>query len=172
VTAAARRRLATALVLAALAALGWAATHSLPRATPADREQRTPVAAPRPEPTAAGEAAGAAAVPGTGPLDTASLRNVFEFADDAPVSDAERVDQAPVERPIEELEPVAGALPGPRLVGIIHRGGRVLAALVFDGEVELAAAGESTRGAEVLEVGADAVRIRLHDGREATLVPE
>jgi sRNA-binding protein len=47
----------------------------------------------------------------------------------------------------------------------------LLAALSQDGEVELAAAGETAAGALVLSVAEDGVRLRLPDGSERSLQP-
>ena len=60
--------------------------------------------------------------------------------------------------------------PGPRLVGLVRRSGRLVAALALDGEVVLAGPGESAAGVTVVSVGDESVRIRRGDGSESTLV--
>jgi hypothetical protein len=60
-------------------------------------------------------------------------------------------------------------MPGPRLVGLIRRGGRLVAAFAIDGEVVLGAAGEAVAGVTVVSVEAEAVRVRRSDGTEETL---
>ncbi len=58
---------------------------------------------------------------------------------------------------------------GPRLVGLVRRAGRLMAALSVDGEVELAGPGDSAAGVTVLSVGEEGVRVRCADGSEQTL---
>ena len=59
---------------------------------------------------------------------------------------------------------------GPRLVGLVRRAGRLVAALAADGEVELAGPGERAAGVTVLAVNEEGVRIRRPDGSEETLL--
>ena len=68
---------------------------------------------------------------------------------------------------------VASPAPSPdpvRLVGLVRRQGRLLAAFAVDGDVVLAGPGESAGGVTVLEVGEDGVRVRRRDGTEERLV--
>ena len=67
-------------------------------------------------------------------------------------------------------EPAAPVPTGPRLVGLVRRAGRLMAALSVDGEVELVGQGDSAAGVTVLSVGEEGVRVRLADGSEETLV--
>lgn len=97
------------------------------------------------------------------PIDPRGLRDVFRFAD-APSPPA-RAQTGPAAGPANEPTPV----PGPRLVGLVWRSGRLIAALAIDGEVVLAAAGEAVAGVTVVSVEADAVRVRRPDGTEETL---
>lgn len=97
-------------------------------------------------------------------VDPEKIRDVFRFVE--PAAAPSRVEQAP-----------AGALaapspsPGPfRLVGLVRREGRLLAAFAAEGDVVLAGPGQAAFGLTVLEVGAEAVRVRLADGSEARLV--
>lgn len=98
------------------------------------------------------------------PVDPAGIRDVFRF-DDEPRPDARR-DPAP---PRIDGEPAVPTPPGPRLVGLVRRAGRLMAALSVDGEVELAGQGDSAAGVTVLSVGEEGVRVRLPDGTEQTL---
>jgi hypothetical protein len=59
---------------------------------------------------------------------------------------------------------------GPRLVGLVRRSGRLVAALAEDGEVVLAGPGEVAAGVTILSVDEEGVRIRRADGREERLV--
>jgi hypothetical protein len=59
-----------------------------------------------------------------------------------------------------------------RLVGLLWRTGRLVAALSLDGEVELAAPGETAAGVTVVAVAEDGVRVRRPDGSERLLVLE
>jgi hypothetical protein len=148
-----RRVLAAALVLVALVALALGRGRTLsPGPLPVDR----PAAPP-----------GAAAVPSP-PVDPASLRDVFRFADEgAPRAHPESG------RALREgaREPVLAKAPaGPRLVGLVRRAGRLVAAFAADGEVVLAGPGETAGGVIVISVNEDGVRIRRADGSEDTLV--
>jgi hypothetical protein len=106
------------------------------------------------------EASRSAEASTVGPADPAGIRDVFRFAD-------ERL-------PVAQPEPVAAraaapAPAGPRLVGLVRRAGRLMAALSVDGEVELAGPGDSAAGVTVLSVGEEGVRVRRADGSEETL---
>jgi hypothetical protein len=97
------------------------------------------------------------------PVDPAGIRDVFRFADGPPPAAhgeaaATRVDAEPATAPA-----------GPRLVGLVRRAGRLMAALSVDGEVELAGPGDSAAGVTVLSVGEEGVRVRRADGAEQTL---
>jgi hypothetical protein len=125
---------------------------------------RRPAAAPRARPAAAprAEAPSAPRV-----VDPGEIRDVFHLADESP---------RPAEAPFrlaahgQDATPPAAAPPGPRLVGLVSRGGRTLAALAADGEVVLAGVGETAAGVTVLAVDDEGVRIRRADGSEETLV--
>ena len=58
---------------------------------------------------------------------------------------------------------------GPRLVGLVSRGGGMVAALAADGEVVLAGPGETVAAVTVLAVDDEGVRIRRPDGTEERL---
>ena len=123
--------------------------------------------APSKPPRAAARAEGAlAGADGIAvPVDPSGVRDVFRFADEARLGTHRepRPARAEVERP---------AAPGPtspRLVGLVRRAGRLMAALSVDGEVDLAGPGDAAAGLTVLSVGEDGVRVRHADGTEETL---
>ena len=140
--------LAGLVVALAAAALGRAPSPSPPR-----------VARPAEAPRLAGEATAAPRA------DPGSIRDVFRFADDR--RSAARLEPAPA--PVG-AEPAPHAPTGLRLVGLVRRAGRLMAALSVDGEVELAGQGDSAAGVTVVSVGEEGVRVRRADGGEETLV--
>ena len=96
-------------------------------------------------------------------------RNVFRFGDETRPEEAPAPGPASRRRAVEP-EPTSAPEPGPRLVGLVRRGGRLVAAFAApDGEVELAGPGEAAGGVLVVAIGDDAVRVRRPDGSEATL---
>ncbi len=119
---------------------------------------------PRPSPRPAPPTLAATREPE--PLDLASLRDVFRFGDELPR------ESPAASGPVHRLPPptLAPAPAGPRLVGILRRSGRLVAALVSEGEVELAGPGESAAGVTVLAVREDGVTIKRRDGSETTLL--
>lgn len=97
-------------------------------------------------------------------VDPGAIRDLFRFVD-APLRSAPAaLAHAGAEE--EDVPPPAG----PRLVGLVSRAGRLVAALAVDGEVALAGPGEAAGGVTVLAVGEEGVRIRRADGSEETLV--
>jgi hypothetical protein len=98
------------------------------------------------------------------PADPAGIRDVFRFVDET--RPAARKEAAPTR---VDGPPVASPPPGPRLVGLVRRAGRLMAALSVEGEVELAGQGDSAAGVTVLSVGEEGVRVRLPDGTEQDL---
>jgi hypothetical protein len=99
-------------------------------------------------------------------VDPEGIRDLFRFAD------AERplgLEQVSAAHPTEP-----GAAPpapsSPRLVGLVSRAGRRVAALAADGEVVLAGPGDTAAGVTVLAVDDEGVRVRRADGTEETLV--
>jgi hypothetical protein len=98
-------------------------------------------------------------------VDPATIRDVFRFA--------EQPSAAP-RRSTPEPAPVASS-PAPvpdtvRLVGLVRRQGRLLAAFAVDGDVVLAGPGEAAGGLTVVDVAEDGVRVRRRDGSEERLV--
>ena len=107
-----------------------------------------------------------AAEPSPRVVDPEGIRDLFRFADAA----LPEVHGGPA-RPREQEAGVATPTPsGPRLVGLVSRAGRLVAALAADGEVVLAGPGETAAGVTVLAVDGESVRIRRADGSEETLV--
>jgi hypothetical protein len=97
------------------------------------------------------------------PADPAGIRDVFRFADEPlPTAHGE-----PTAARVGGERTAAPA--GPRLVGLVRRAGRLMAALSVDGEIELAGPGDSAAGVTVLAVGEEGVRVRRADGSEQTL---
>lgn len=145
---------------ALLAALGVVALTALALGrAPSSPPKHPPVGAP-------GAAVAPAPELSTLPVDPAGIRDVFRFADHPmPVA-------GPGRRPSASSgeEPPSPSSAGLRLVGLLRRAGRLVAALAADGEVEIAGPGETAAGVTVLSVGEDGVRVRRADGREETLL--
>lgn len=98
-------------------------------------------------------------------IDPETIRDVFRFA--------ERPSAAPTAPDLRPVPAATSALPTPdpvRLVGLVRRQGRLLAAFAVEGDVVLAGPGETAGGVTVVEVGEDGVRIRRPDGVEQRLV--
>jgi len=146
------RILLVAFGIVALAAL------ALDRGQP--RRRVTPAVGP-PAPRPRGEATGLT----PRAVDPGSIRDLFRFADASPRGAAARA-----RAPAGEEDAAPSAPSGPRLVGLVRRSGRLVAALAADGEVVLAAPGETAAGVTVLAVDDEGVRIRRADGSEETLV--
>lgn len=113
----------------------------------------------------------------TGPVATAPsvpARNVFEYAAPAitpqpPATKAPPVTYAPVGVISPDVPNTASADPV-RLVGLVHRGGTLRAALSILGEVVILGPGETAEGYRVLSIDDDAgVRLRGPDGAELAL---
>jgi hypothetical protein len=98
-------------------------------------------------------------------VDPEGIRDLFRFADAERPSGLEEV-PAPRAGDPAATPPSAS---GPRLVGLVSRAGRRVAALAADGEVLLVGPGETAAGVTVLAVDDDGVRIRRADGSEETL---
>jgi hypothetical protein len=98
------------------------------------------------------------------PVDAATIRDVFRF-----------VERQSLAAPLVARTPApavtsAAASPEPfRLVGLVRRQGRLLAAFAIDGEIVLLGPGETAGDVSVLEVGEEEVRIRRRNGPEERL---
>jgi hypothetical protein len=146
-----RRALLLLLALAAASVVLVARRGGAPPATAAGAESRTPARAVH----ARAEA----------DVDPATIRDVFRFAPRAPAPELR-----PVARPTPR--PVAAATPPPeayRLVGLVRRQGKLLAAFSVGNDVVLAGPGDAVAGVTVVEVGEEGVRIRRPDGSESRL---
>jgi hypothetical protein len=152
----------TALAAAALAAVAlfaWAMARGGPGPAATVASQPRPAAA-----------AQAPTPPPSPPVET--RRNVFRFADERSGVDEARGPGGPARASVEAPVPEPTAEPGPRLVGLVRRGDRVVAAFAApDGEVDLAGPGEAAgEGYVVVAIAGEAVRVRRPDGTEMTLV--
>jgi hypothetical protein len=145
--------------LAVVALVAWALARGGPGTTaPSAPPSRPRAAAPAP-------AASSAPAPAT----VEPRRNVFRFGDE---SRAEEGGTSGASSRRRAAEPAPAPVPetGPRLIGLVRRGGRLVAAFAApDGEVELAGPGEAAGGVVVVAIGDDSVRVRRPDGSEATL---
>ena len=103
-----------------------------------------------------------AAAAATTPVDPATIRDVFRFAERPlpPVRSEPRPSATPLPSPAPDL---------PKLVGLVRRQGRLLAAFSQGGEVLLAGPGDTAAGVTVVDVSEDGVRVRLKDGSEELL---
>lgn len=103
---------------------------------------------------------------------SASLRNVFEYADAAVRAAGPAVRVAPA-APVA----VASAAPPPpppavRLVGLLRRGAQLKAAVAINGETYVLASGESAAGYTVMGIDEDeGVRVKMPDGSTMVLAP-
>jgi hypothetical protein len=144
-------------VLAALVVVAVAVAFVLgPRPAP-------PAAAPHPGMSSEGRPAPAVHPPA--PVDPAAIRDIFRFADRPAPATVPETARAAAAAP----GPPTPSASGPRLVGLVRRDGRLLAALAVDGNVILAGPGETVAGVTVLAVGEEGVRLRRPDGSEETL---
>ena len=104
-----------------------------------------------------------AAAAATTPVDPATIRDVFRFAErplPVPIPSEPRPSATPLPSPAPDL---------PKLVGLVRRQGRLLAAFSQGGEVLLAGPGDTAAGVTVVDVSEDGVRVRLKDGSEELL---
>jgi hypothetical protein len=145
-----RRGVLSALALA-VSVTALAVSWSVGREAPA-RPEPPPAPDPSPAVTATPDPA----------LDPAQLRDIFRFGDEE--SRAREAAPPAAAPPRLETPP-----PGPRLVGLVRRGGRLLAAFAVDGEVLLVGEGDSLRDAIVLRVTDESVRVRTAEGEERDL---
>lgn len=145
------RPLAAALIVAAAAALAvaWGVGRDTAPSGPRAVSRGTPEARPSPLPA----------------IDPRGLRDVFRYADEpaGPGWAEPGATNPPAGQPL--------LVTGPRLVGLLWRGERLVAALAIDGAVLLAGPGETVAGITVVSVDGEAVRIRRSDGTEETLTP-
>ena len=99
--------------------------------------------------------------------DLLEIRDIFRYADEprvAPTLPGRPGGSQGVESD-EAAPPPARA----RLIGLVQRSSRHVAAVIIDGEVHLLAEGESALGFTVLDIREEAVRLRDPEGNEETL---
>jgi hypothetical protein len=137
------------LVAAVTLVLGWRV------APPARTPQAGASAEPRPAPVVRAPA----------PVDPAAIRDIFRFAEPAAPASARAAAGSIRATP----GPQAPSATGPRLVGLVRRDGRLLAAFAVDGDVVLAGPGETVAGVTLVAVSEEGVRVRRPDGTEETL---
>jgi hypothetical protein len=143
-------------VLAAVMALGvtYVLLRSVGGAGPSDRPAEPPRVAPP---------VTVLAEPLASP--TPPLRNVFEYYSEPALAPAAPI--APLTRAPVAPEPAAAPEPPPavRLIGLLHRGGQVKAALAILGTTVVLATGEAAAGYTVISIDEeDGVRLRGPDG--------
>jgi hypothetical protein len=97
-------------------------------------------------------------------VDPEAIRDLFRFADALP-----SLEETPARAGTQAGDVAPEPPSGPHLVGLVSRGGRLLAALAAEGEVVLAGAGDTAAGVTVLAVDDEGVRIRRADGSEERL---
>jgi hypothetical protein len=149
----ARALIVAALGIVALAALALGRVPAVRPAAPAGG-----LATPRP-----------AATPPPRAVDPETIRDLFHFADSPPRAPAASAGERLRARDARAQAAAPPPAPGPRLVGLVSRGGRMLAALAAEGEVVLAGPGDTAAGVTVLAVDEEGVRIRRADGSEEML---
>ena len=101
-------------------------------------------------------------------------RNVFEYVDPAPARDPSAGRERPAATPSASPSPLAEATPGApepvRLIGLVHRGRELRAALSILGNVVILGTGEEAEGYRVLAIDPETgVTLRAPDGSERSL---
>lgn len=110
-----------------------------------------------------------------GPVTTtpsAPERNVFEYAAPSTSIAPQTLKAPPVTYAPVEVgpAPIVASAPPVRLVGLVHRGGMLRAALSISGEVVILGPGEMVEGYRVLSIDdEEGVRLRGPDGAELAL---
>lgn len=123
------------------------------------------------EPTREGSRSPAAtskARPAPTDSDLLEIRDIFRYADEPRVAPTLPDRHADSQGTVLSDE----ATPRParaRLIGLVQRSSRHVAAVIIDGEVLLLAEGESALGFTVLDIREEAVRLRDPEGNEETL---
>jgi hypothetical protein len=109
-----------------------------------------------------------ATTPAAPDIDLWEIRDIFRYADRTPVESrpGSSAMQPPIPDPTEVSEEESRA----RLVGLMRKGGRPVAALVIDGEVVVLGEGESSGGFTVIAVDAEAVSLWDPEGEAETLL--
>jgi hypothetical protein len=132
---------------------------------------------PGPEPAVPHPPRRAAAEPRPAPREApapgAPDRNVFEFLEPVAAARATPPPKPPPTPSAEaSLSPEPVPPPAVRLVGLVHRGGALRAALSVRGTVVILGLGEESEGYRVLSIDEDTgVRLAGPDGAEQVLAP-
>lgn len=100
--------------------------------------------------------------------DLVEIRDIFRYADE-PVVAPLPPDGLPVRPSPVGTDVAAPPQERSRLIGLVQRSGRSVAAVFIDGEVLLLGEGESAQGFTVLDIREEAVRLRDPEGNENTL---
>ncbi len=139
---------------------------AVPAAQPAEESQEIH-ARPTNPPSSSASSNLPRAPPAAPDLDLLTIRNIFRYADEpgALGVSARRPGDGAVDTTREAAPPPSRA----RLVGLVRRSGRLVAALSIDGEVLLLGEGGSAGGFTVLGVSEETVRLRGPEGEEETL---
>jgi len=145
-----RPRAALLLVALALVSLLLATRREAASSRPTTE---TPARAAMAEPHDAAEPA----------VDPGAIRDLFRFAEPG------RAEARPPAEPTVAPTAAAPRPDAPRLVGLVRREGRLLAAMAIDGDVALLGPGDAVGGLTVLEVTEERVRVRRRDGAEESL---
>ena len=148
-----------ALVVSVGLALGFAAS-----APPAEENQET-LARPTNRP---GSSASSPRVPpSAADVDLLEIRNIFRYADEPGALGV--LARRPGGGAVEATREAAPTPSRARLVGLVRRSGRLVAAIAIDGEVLLLGEGGAAGGFTVLGIGEETVRLRGPEGEEETL---
>jgi len=158
-----RQRLLLAGLLALLLAVGYWTRAAAPLPPAAPGSPVPAAGASRPSPASPAAAPAARSRP---------ARNIFEYSNARPPA-AEASPTTPTPE-LTPASPVSRATPEPpvRLVALLRRAGRLLAALSVRGEVAVVGPGDSVGGYRVVAIDEDSgVRLTGPDGAEESLRP-
>ncbi len=146
-----RERLLLVLLAATILLSVWLHLQTRHPVTPPSRREAP--ARPAPQPSAVNAAEGRDV-----------RRNLFEYADAKPV--------VRKSTPLPAVAPTQTPVPSVKLVGILHSAPGRRAALSSQGQIVVAAPGETVDGYEVLSIDdEDGVRLRSPEGTEIVLAP-
>jgi hypothetical protein len=150
-----------ALVVSVGLALGFAAS-----APPAEESQET-LARPANRPGSSAPSKRPRVPPSAPDIDLLEIRNIFLYADEPGALGV--LARRPGGGSVDATREAAPSPSRARLVGLVRRSGRLVAAIAIDGEVLLLGEEGSAGGFTVLEIGEETVRLRGPEGEEETL---
>lgn len=107
--------------------------------------------------------------PAPADFDLHEIRNIFRFADVPAASPGTDSDVAGEPDRVEPPASAPGVAKGPRLVGLVRRADRLVAAVAVEGEVVLLAEGQSVAGFTVTGINEEGIRLRGPGGEDSTL---